>query len=504
MIGLFPTPSFLRDPDIITSEPGSSIAGRECGRALIEYSPEDITFFADEWEIEALSHNLKYYNYIWENTHPDICVVPISKIRESLNNSSYVALHNLSGLALDKLAYARSRFSSRIFPITCMEYGFSYSSFFPDLISHLLLAPTYPCDSVICTSKIAKEALTRILTRLQEFLSENNGLHRQFNFQLHVIPHGVPTDIYCNRDRAETRRVLEIPANSIIILYVGRIDPSSKSDVFPLLIAFQKLFEKYGDKIWLLLVGPINDFYRNKLDSAVRDLGLTDNIQYRTNVPKISIPLYYSAADIFVSLSDTLQENFGLTPVEAMASGLPVVVSDWAGYKETVIHEKTGFKIPTTWIECDIDLRETSPFYDWASDHFYIGQSIAWDMDALIYYLDMLISNQKLRMMMGENALRHVLENYTWKRSVGKMWELWRELYTIAQKLPPSPHGENGTFLQPNYFNDFRCFPSFIIDSNTPLAITDQGRLVATGKQPLLLCEDPRKLLQPTLMIIIL
>ena len=48
------------------------------------------------------------------------------------------------------------------------------------------------------------------------------------------------------------------------------------------------------------------------------------------------------------ALSDNIQETFGLTPVEAMAAGLPCVVSDWNGYKDTVADGETGFRIPTT------------------------------------------------------------------------------------------------------------------------------------------------------------
>ena len=44
----------------------------------------------------------------------------------------------------------------------------------------------------------------------------------------------------------------------------------------------------------------------------------------------------WAAADVFCSLSDNIQETFGLTPIEAMAAGLPVVVTDWDGYKDTV------------------------------------------------------------------------------------------------------------------------------------------------------------------------
>ena len=46
-----------------------------------------------------------------------------------------------------------------------------------------------------------------------------------------------------------------------------------------------------------------------------------------------------------MSLSDNIQETFGLTPLEAMASGIPVIVSDWDGYRSTVRDNKDGFRI---------------------------------------------------------------------------------------------------------------------------------------------------------------
>src|SRR5690606_14648837 len=53
------------------------------------------------------------------------------------------------------------------------------------------------------------------------------------------------------------------------------------------------------------------------------------------------------ASDIFTSLSDNIQETFGITPLEAMAAGLPVVVTDWDGYRETVRNGVDGFAVPT-------------------------------------------------------------------------------------------------------------------------------------------------------------
>src|SRR6185437_9144143 len=55
----------------------------------------------------------------------------------------------------------------------------------------------------------------------------------------------------------------------------------------------------------------------------------------------------WAGADVFISLVDNIQETFDITPVEAMAAGLPVVVSDWDGYRSTVRDGVEGFLIPT-------------------------------------------------------------------------------------------------------------------------------------------------------------
>ena len=54
-----------------------------------------------------------------------------------------------------------------------------------------------------------------------------------------------------------------------------------------------------------------------------------------------------ASGDVFLSLPDNIQETFGLVVVEAMASGLPVLGSDWDGYRDLVVHGETGFLVPT-------------------------------------------------------------------------------------------------------------------------------------------------------------
>ena len=55
----------------------------------------------------------------------------------------------------------------------------------------------------------------------------------------------------------------------------------------------------------------------------------------------------WAAGDIFISLVENMQESFGLTPIEAMAAGLPRVISDWDGYRDSVTHGEDGFLVTT-------------------------------------------------------------------------------------------------------------------------------------------------------------
>ena len=112
------------------------------------------------------------------------------------------------------------------------------------------------------------------------------------------------------------------------------------------------------------------------------------------------------AADFFISLSDNVQETFGLVPIEAMAAGLPVVVSDWDGYRESVRDGIDGFTVPT-WQPgpgAGTDLAQMYASNHLTYDH-YIGaasQGVAVDINACAEAFSRLIGDPELRRRMGE------------------------------------------------------------------------------------------------------
>lgn len=504
-LGVLLPPAILTNPDAISGVPGSHVAGLSCCRAVLQHSHRlgaAIRFFVEEERLETIQREVDYLGLATQGASASHQVSPLAALPFVLHEGGLTALHNFNEPFLHTSGYARSTFARKLLPITCTAYGFSYQTQLPQFLTNLLLVPTYPCDALITTTEVAKRALHRVLDRIESDLREGHGISLDRGFEIHVIPYGVPMDVFKPRDRSETRRQLELPTDRVLVLYTGRIDPASKTDIVPLLLAFRRVVARHPGRVMLILAGQTTHLTAN-LHEIIGQLGIGLHVIHRTDLPYVSLPLYYSAADIFVSLSDTLQENFGLTPVEAMASGLPVIVSDWAGYQETVLHGKTGFKVPTRWLGCDDDLCLLAPLYHWREDHLALAQSVAIDIEATANFLDTLVRDASLRTQLGANARRHVIENFSSERYAERSWQLWRELSRIAGELSvslPSP----SRWLRPGYFEDFQEFSSDTVDSSACLGLTEAGNLVCKGKEPLLVIRNPRQLLAADLLMKIL
>src|SRR5262249_35002660 len=152
------------------------------------------------------------------------------------------------------------------------------------------------------TTQVARRAMARVLDRIESDLREDHGLSLQREFEIHVVPYGVPVDLFRPRDQSEVRRQLELPPDRILVLYTGRIDPASKTDIVPLLLAFRRVVTRHHGRVMLVLAGQTTHLTAN-LHEMIAQLGMGTHIIHRTDLPYVSLPLYYSAADIFVSLS---------------------------------------------------------------------------------------------------------------------------------------------------------------------------------------------------------
>jgi glycosyltransferase involved in cell wall biosynthesis len=187
-----------------------------------------------------------------------------------------------------------------------------------------LLSPL--TDAVICVSAAERES----------FATEGFGPPER----LHLAHHGIDAvrfrDVLV--DQARQRAALSVPLGASLVTTICRL--YRPRDFETLLSAFARVRLEFSTA-HLLIVG--DGPYRARIESLIKDLHIAPHVTlagFRRDTPEV-----LATSDIFV-LSTALWEALGLTILEAMASGLPVVASDVGGITEAVIHQETGIVVP--------------------------------------------------------------------------------------------------------------------------------------------------------------
>jgi glycosyltransferase involved in cell wall biosynthesis len=145
-------------------------------------------------------------------------------------------------------------------------------------------------------------------------------------WSVEVIPPAVDTERFAPGDRARARAALGLPADGPLAVAVRRLVPRMGLDV--LLDAWARV-----PRALLVLVGEGPDHPR--LAALARDLGILDRVRFAGKASEHELPEWYRAADVCVLPSLQL-EGFGLSALEAMSCGTPVVVSDAGGLPEAL------------------------------------------------------------------------------------------------------------------------------------------------------------------------
>ena len=130
-------------------------------------------------------------------------------------------------------------------------------------------------------------------------------------------------------ERQTRRRELGLPES--YVLTVGAHDP--RRNLKTLLAAYRTLKAKGPAEQKLVVVGPKTSYFQEVLQTT-RSLRLEEDVLFLDYVPNEELPSYYGLADLYVYPSS--EEGFGLTPLEAMACGCPVVTSRASSLPEVV------------------------------------------------------------------------------------------------------------------------------------------------------------------------
>jgi glycosyltransferase involved in cell wall biosynthesis len=334
-----------------------------------------------------------------------------------------------------------------------------------------VVAPLFDWDAIICTSRAARALVTNLMDQWQQHLLERLGgreATRHTRPMLPIIPLGVDAGSFDpgpeieSARRGQWRQRLGINEGEVMVLFFGRLSYEEKANPIPMYIALEEAARTSGARFHLVQAGR---FPRPEYEALYRDAA-------RAFMPGVPMHLVdgndpdlsgiWSAADIFTSLSDNIQETFGLTPVEAMAAGLPSVVTDWDGYRDTIADE-AGIRVPTLW-------PPAGDGYDIAAEHCYSGnyyrtitrlsQVTAAAVSEAAAAYGALGRDLDLRRRMGQAARQRARQQYDWPVVVAQYEGLWAEQRArrlaarALQTAPPSLP------LWPDPFDSFASFPS--------------------------------------------
>ena len=335
-------------------------------------------------------------------------------------------------------------------------------------ITDLLTAPVRSWDALICTSTAVRDTVRTLLQNQAQYLREQIGATRFELPQLPIIPLGVHCAdfAFSAQDRNEGRRSLGVGADEIVVLFVGRLAFHAKAHPQQMFTALERAAHGFpGKRIRLVQCGwYANEHIEAAFNDAARALCPSVVLQHADGRDPAARRHAWAAADIFMSLSDNVQETFGLTPIEAMAAGLPVIVSDWDGYKDTVRDGVDGFRIPTMMPQAGsgVDLAERyangTDTYDFHCG--FASQFVALDARTLDEALKKLIADPQLRRQMGESGRKRAVTEYDWAVIYRRYQSLWDEL-AERRRADPDLHASIGMTARPDRPDPFAAFAGY-------------------------------------------
>ncbi|MEF3695842.1 glycosyltransferase family 4 protein [Desulfolutivibrio sp.] len=412
-----------------------------------------------------------------------------------LRHNDYFAFHLSDCINFPAhLARLRNLVSRDIFPITSVTHSLSYAAYGRDFLLHLWPGATAR-DAVVATSRAAVDAVGQFYAYLAQGypqpgspvapLAPIAGRPRVVRLPLgvDVASFSVATD----QARREAREGLGIPPDSTVFLIFARISHSSKLDPLPVFRAFQRLLAEHrhkdgGTPPCLVMAGWTEEgggAFSQALTDFAAGVGLAFRLFPRPDEARKR--RIFAAADIFLSPVDNLQETFGLSILEAMACGLPVVASDFDGYRDLVAHGGTGLLVPTLGPGDTPLLDALSPLCFDNHAHLIRAQQCVVEVPQLARALTDLADDPDLRRRMGHSGRRRVEAEFSWGHVVTRylaLWEkLWREPVPDRDGLRGMPHP-----MHIPYGRVFSGHPSALFDPKLVVTSSRAGQAVYRGQ----------------------
>lgn len=279
-------------------------------------------FFPPEWQMAAygggIANRMKR-NWLTALQMPFFLVAFLTAALRSARKSDLVHAHwTISGLVGAAVKALTGR------PLVVTLWGSDMLLLNFPMARPLFNILSSGADAVVCESLQFKDRLTG--------LGFPEG-------KISVIPNGIDLEMFAARDKLQSRERLALPLDKTILLTAGRLEPEKGQKY--LLETLPEVFRRDENAI-CVLVGDGQS--RGELEALGKRLGIDGSLIFAGQKDHREMPLWLSAADIFVLPS--LSEGNPNIALEAAACGLPLVASRVGGLPEMVRDGVDGLLVP--------------------------------------------------------------------------------------------------------------------------------------------------------------
>ncbi|MEQ3709056.1 MAG: glycosyltransferase family 4 protein [Tateyamaria sp.] len=160
-----------------------------------------------------------------------------------------------------------------------------------------------------------------------------------------VVLHGIDAEAFApSKDRRKLRAELGLDQDALIVGCFGRIRSQKGTDLF--VDAMIELLPRHPEAQGIIMGGVTREqqSFVDDLKAKIETAGLADRLRILPEDKGFTIAPWFQASDIYVA--PQRWEGFGLTPLEAMSCGVPVVATRVGAFEDLVVPEETGFLVP--------------------------------------------------------------------------------------------------------------------------------------------------------------
>jgi D-inositol-3-phosphate glycosyltransferase len=262
----------------------------------------------------------------------------------------------------------------------------------------------FPRERIAIETHVMQDA-DAIIAECPQDEEDQRTLYGADPAKIRVAPCGFDSEEFWPLGRGAARRHLGLDVSEPLVVHVGRM--VQRKGVDTAIEGFARLIRDHDIRARMIVVGGDSDEPDpqltpeiGRLQTLAEELEVIDRVTFTGRRGRQVLRYYYSAADVFVTTP--WYEPFGITPVEAMACGTPVIGSDVGGIKFTVAHGQTGFLVAPN------------------------------EPKAIGWRLSQLLRRHQLRARMGEAARQRANRLFTWDRVTAQIADVYEEVLSTG------------------------------------------------------------------------